>query len=157
MFCFNVMNRFRRTSELLNFSVSQKKKVHLFIVFEGIPTTAHLENCLEPACVFSFQLPLEVIDKISRNHRLYNIIYDNYPKLLTGKTPSNELHYNTIQPDSKISSEVKQSLKKARQDEEERRNKRKRSDEDEDVTRVSEHLDKIEGLRKCLEYEIVPI
>lgn len=86
--------------------------------------------------VLLFQLPLEVIDKLSRNHRLYNIIVDSNPKLLTGKTPSNELHYNTIQPDSKVASEIKQSIKQAKIDEEERRIRRKQSSEEEDGAKV---------------------
>uniref|UniRef100_A0A8D8TUN4 Monocarboxylate transporter 14 n=1 Tax=Cacopsylla melanoneura TaxID=428564 RepID=A0A8D8TUN4_9HEMI len=83
-----------------------------------------------------YPLPLEVIDKLSRNHRLYNIIIDSNPKLLTGKTLSNELHYNTIQPDSKVASEIKQSIKQAKQDEEERRIKRKRSSEEEEQAKL---------------------
>ncbi|KAI5723202.1 hypothetical protein M8J76_002853 [Diaphorina citri] len=78
------------------------------------------------------KLPLEVIDKLSKNIRLYNLIYDNYPKLLKGESPSNELHYNTIQPDSKVATEIKRSIKQAKKEERARRIKRKQSSEEED-------------------------
>lgn len=83
-----------------------------------------------------FQLPLEVIDKLSKNIRLYNLIYDNYPKLLKGESPSNELHYNTIQPDSKVATEIKRSIKQAKKEERARRIKRKQSSEEEDPAKV---------------------
>ncbi|XP_026676151.1 uncharacterized protein LOC103504914 [Diaphorina citri] len=85
------------------------------------------------------KLPLEVIDKLSKNIRLYNLIYDNYPKLLKGESPSNELHYNTIQPDSKVATEIKRSIKQAKKEERARRIKRKQSSEEEDPAKQDVH------------------